>query len=268
MGREDRQGEVRIDGLSVRRHEVPDAPCVILVHGSMDRGQSFRKVERRLRGLDTLSFDRRGYGGSVDVGVAETIDAHVKDLLTVIGGRQCVVVGHSLGGTIGLAAAVARPDVVLAVMAYEAPLPWEPWWPRDSAGGRAVGAHRDDPPAAAEAFMRSMVGDRIWARLPASSQAARRAEGVALLAEMAAIREGPAAVDPSSVAVPVVAVRGSSSHDHHRRGAAELAAAATAGELIEIEGAGHGAHLSHPDEFARLVRRTVARVPGAGRRSP
>ena len=252
----------------MRRLPVPGAPRVVLVHGSMDRAQSFRKVERRLSGLDTTSFDRRGYGDSVDAGVAGTIAAHVDDLLAVTGEQPCVVVGHSLGATIGLAAAVERPDVVVAVMAYEAPLPWEAWWPRDSAGGRAVGAHRDDPPAAAEAFMRAMVGDRIWERLPASSRTARRSEGAALLAEMGAIRRGPAAVDTRAVPVPVISVRGSLSLEHHRRGAAELAAAAPAGELMEIEGAGHGAHLSHPDQFTRLVHRTVESVPDPGRRSP
>jgi pimeloyl-ACP methyl ester carboxylesterase len=35
-------------------------------------------------------------------------------------------------------------------------------------------------------------------------------------------------------------------------------------ELIEIEGAAHGAHLTHPDAFAGFVRAAVAR---AGSRS-
>ena len=31
-------------------------------------------------------------------------------------------------------------------------------------------------------------------------------------------------------------------------------------EVIEFPGSGHGAHLSHPDAFAALVRRTVERA--------
>jgi pimeloyl-ACP methyl ester carboxylesterase len=37
-----------------------------------------------------------------------------------------------------------------------------------------------------------------------------------------------------------------------------LAAQVPRGELIVIEGASHGAHLSHPGEFAELVRRAAA----------
>jgi pimeloyl-ACP methyl ester carboxylesterase len=234
----------------------------------MDRGQSFRKVERRLVDLDLTVYDRRGYGASSAAGTATSIAEHVEDLLVVLDGRPTVVVGHSLGAVVALAAAASRPGTVVAVMAYEAPLPWEPWWPRDSAGGRAVGAHLDDPPAAAEAFMRTMVGDRSWERLPASTRAARRAEGRALLAEMTAIRRPPAPLDLRRVAVPVLSARGAASAPHHRRAAEVVATGVAHGELAEIAGADHGAHLTHPDEFAALVRRTVAAVPGRRRSSP
>jgi pimeloyl-ACP methyl ester carboxylesterase len=36
-----------------------------------------------------------------------------------------------------------------------------------------------------------------------------------------------------------------------------LAGALPHGELVPIEGAAHGAHLSHPAEFAGLVRRVL-----------
>ena len=46
------------------------------------------------------------------------MDEQVDDLLAVIGGEPTVVVGHSLGGVIGLVAAVRRPDLIPSVAAF------------------------------------------------------------------------------------------------------------------------------------------------------
>jgi pimeloyl-ACP methyl ester carboxylesterase len=240
-------------GLAVRRWPVDRGVPLVVVHGSMDRSASFRKLVRRLAAVDVTVYDRRGYGESIGLGPSTSTDQQVADLLAVLGERRAVVFGHSFGGLIALAAAAIRPDLFCSVLAYEAPVPWADWWPRDSAGGRAVFAHSDDPPAAAEAFMRRMIGDRQWERLAPSSRDARRAEGDALLAEMVAVRQGPPAYDPATLAVPVVSVRGSASSPHHRRAALELATHVAGGRLVEIDGAGHAAHLTHPDALAEVL---------------
>ncbi len=240
---------------------------VVLVHGSMDRGASFVKVGRRLDDLEVVRYDRRGYGRSVEAG-AGTVADHVADLLAVLDDRSAVVVGHSFGGVLAILAALARPDLVPAVGAYESPMPWAPWWPRTSAGARAVetaGAHGAD--AAAEAFLRRMIGDERWERLPRATKDARRAEGEALLTELREMRATEALYDPAQLPFPVVAGRGSVGDAHHREAADRLAAAAPLGELVVIDGAGHAAHSTHPDEFAALVRRAVDRAgPDPGRR--
>ena len=82
------------------------------------------------------------------------------------------MVGHSYGGNVALATVERHPDLVAGVVTYETPLSWLPWWPGDSAGGDAV-AWRDDPEEAAERFMRRMIGDERWERLPPSSRASR-----------------------------------------------------------------------------------------------
>jgi pimeloyl-ACP methyl ester carboxylesterase len=61
----------------------------------------------------------------------------------------------------------------------------------------------------------------------------------------------------------VIAAHGSRSRPHHRESARELAGKAPQGELVVLEGAEHGAHLSDPTAFAALVRRAIARTaPG------
>ena len=43
------------------------------------------------------------------------------DLVTIVGGRPAVLVGHSYGGDVALGAAAAAPEVVRAVGVYEPP---------------------------------------------------------------------------------------------------------------------------------------------------
>jgi pimeloyl-ACP methyl ester carboxylesterase len=246
-----------LGGLDVARRAVPGANRVVLVHGTMDRASSLRKVARRLPDLDVTVYDRRGYGGSVAGGVAPTIEAHVDDLFVVLGDEAALVVGHSLGGIVALGAAARRPDLIHGVLSYEAPVAWCPWWPPSTAGSQAVYEHPDEPAVAAEAFMRRMIGDARWERLPEATRRARRAEGPALLAEMKALRSDGPPFDPATISVPVLVAAGTSTSEHHRRGAVELAALLPSATLVELEGAGHGAHLTHPDGFAQLVRRAL-----------
>jgi pimeloyl-ACP methyl ester carboxylesterase len=235
----------------------PAVDRVVLVHGSMDRAASFAKVARRLGDLEVVPYDRRGYGRNP--GLARTLDDHVDDLLAHLDqgdGRPSAVVGHSLGGVLAVMAAVRRPDLVSSVGAFESPMSWRPDWPSRSAGGNAL--RQAEPAEAAEQFMRGILGDRVWERLPTRTRDDRRAEGEALVAELAALRAAPP-YDPTQVTVPVVAGHGTESKPYHQEAARQLAAQVPDGELIVIEGSGHGAHTSHPDQFEAFVRRVVQR---------
>jgi pimeloyl-ACP methyl ester carboxylesterase len=241
----------------VERGAGAPGALVVLVHGSLDRCAAFARVvaAEALVGRHTIRYDRRGYGRSVDVGPPAGLDDHVADLLTIVDGRQCVLFGHSFGGLVALVAATRAPDLVLAVAAYEPPQPWLPWWPGTSPAGAAAGAA---PADAAEAFLRRMAGDAAWEALPERTREARRREGAALVAELASVREAPAPpLDPARLALPLVVGRGTRSPDHLRRSAAELARAVPGAALVEVEEADHGAHLTHPAEVARVVRRAV-----------
>ncbi|HZN14894.1 MAG TPA: alpha/beta hydrolase [Acidimicrobiales bacterium] len=230
---------------------------VVLVHGTMDRASSFAKVVGHLRDLDVITYDRRGYGNQRHRPPV-ALEDHIDELLSYIGDEPAVVVGHSIGGDFALAAACRRPDLVRAIGAWEAPLAWLPWWPEQSAGTRAV-APGLDPGAAAELFMRGVAGDETWERLPAATQAMRRQEGTAMLIDVRGIRAA-APFDAALVKAPVVTGRGGASKPYHRRSAEWLVDNVADAELFDIAGASHGAHASHPQEFAAFVRRVVARA--------
>jgi pimeloyl-ACP methyl ester carboxylesterase len=228
----------------------------------MDRGGGFVKLLRRLADLDVTRYDRRGYGASRGAGLHHTISGHVEDLLAVIGDEPATVVGHSLGGVLALAAAARRPDLVRSVGVYEAPLPWRVEWSAAWSRRMAELVEGGDDAAAdaAERFLRRMLGDDTWERLPPVMRRDRRAEGVALVAEMVALRHEGEVVDPAAIGVPVLAGHGDRSADRHRDAARTVADEAPRGELWVIEGAAHPAHYTHAAEFSRFVHRAVARA--------
>jgi pimeloyl-ACP methyl ester carboxylesterase len=259
-------------GLAVTEH-VPKrgsgSPTVVLIHGSLDRSTSFARVVRRLPDLHTVVYDRRGYHRSrAALPLHETFDGHVDDLLAVIDRRPVVVVGHSYGGDVALAAAL-RPeshDSILAVAAYEPPMPWLADY-RSAPDAAPRGAPVDDDPtdpdvaaAAAERFFRRMVGDASWERLPESAKADRRADGPALATELRAIRLLEAPFDVAKMPGPATYGRGGNSATRHRRSVSWLLEHTPGSELFEIGGASHGAHLTHPDAFAAMVRSAVGRA--------
>lgn len=252
-----------------------DGPVVVLVHGSLDRGASFARTVRRLPDLGVVTYDRRGYQGSRGAAPPGDHARHVEDLLGVVAGLPgghgpVVAVGHSVGGNVVLGAALADPTRFAAVGAYEPPMPWlgfrrPPSERRSAAAGRSGPHDGDDPDDEVEQFIRRMLGDDAWERLPEPLRAARRAEGPALAEDLRGLR-GPAPFDVTGLAVPAVFGRGGArSSPHHREVVGWLVEHVEGAELVEIEGAGHGAHLSHPDAFATLVRTTVGRaVPSTG----
>jgi pimeloyl-ACP methyl ester carboxylesterase len=263
--------------LAITDHPAngPDraGPLVVLVHGSLDRSTSFVRVLRRLKDLHTVVYDRRGYNRSRHaLPLNTTLDGHIEDLLDVIDGRRAVVVGHSYGGSIALGAALS-PDgsSIRSVAAYEPPMPWLGPWSRSRATTAAMDAEAsepEDPGAAAERFFRRMVGNSSWERLPEEAKAARRADGAALVAELTAIRLVTPPFDVANLTIPATFARGANSLTRHREVVAWLTEHAPNAELVEFPGANHGAHLTHPDAFAGLVRRAVDRVGGYGNVMP
>lgn len=237
--------------MAVVEREDGDGPLLVLVHGAMDRASSFGRMARKLPDRRLLRYDRRGYGGS-GAGRGHGLDTHVDDLLLLIAEREAVVFGHSFGGTVALAAAARGATSIRAAVAYESPMP--------SVAEVTPFPYEEteDPGEVAERFMRAMVGDRIWARLPSGTRSDRRKEGPALIADLSAVRGSAAAIDVAAVTVPVlVAVGGRSGPRTEARGRA-LAVALPYGRLEVVAEGDHAVHLSDPSGAAALVEELVA----------
>lgn len=243
---------------------VAGAPHVVLVHGSLDRSAGLLKLSRRLDDAYRVTrYDRRGYGRSRAHPGPFAIDEQVADLVHVVdratdAGSPCVVVGHSYGGNVALATVQRHPGRVAGVVCYESPLSWEPWWPRGSAGGDAV-AWRHDPAEAAERFMRRLIGDDRWERLPPSIRDARREEGQAMIGELIDLRERAPWI-PEAIDVPVLALHGERGSQHHLWGMEWIAEQCADAEVCAVPGARHFGPNTHPAAVAELVGCFVERL--------
>lgn len=250
-------------------------PRLVFVHGAMDRSTSFARLGRCFPEYTTVAYDRRGYAKSLNVPAATSFTEHVNDLQAIVeqletqstgGTNPAVIVGHSYGGVVALALAATRPELVRALMVFEAPMPWMDWWPGNAGGSTIAAGAAGGPEAAAESFMRRIVGDDIWERLGDSTRAERRAEGSALLQDLGGLREGGSPYDVTRITCPVVVGHGEKSQSHQQQSSqhvyADLVAAhpelAARFALIVVTGASHGAHSSAAPQFAELVRHAIA----------
>ena len=255
--------EVRTTGRDLELFYRPAAEAtatVVMVHGTLDRGGSFTRMARRMAGHNVATYDRRGYQSSRALGGAQNLDAHIEDLdavLCAVGGDGPItLVGHSFGGVIAMAGAMALPSSVGSVVVYEPPMPWL-WEGGHPHRGLPVGV---DPAVEVEQFFRRMVSDAAWEHLGDSERAERIADGAGLVSDLRIIRtETPFTLESvESLSVPLTIVIGATA-DGHRRTAERVVAAAPNGTLLTIEGAPHGAHLSHPDTLADIVIQRAAR---------
>lgn len=246
---------VNVAGLNVDRYRssAPNGPPVVVVHGVMDRASGFRRMIRHLGDRDVLAYDRRGYAGSIGVAPSSRITDHVTDLLAIceLFDEPPLLVGHSQGALIALhaLAATAGEGGLRGAVIWEPPAPWTEWYA--SPGDDLVD---ESPEVVVDRFMRTVLGDRLWERLPAGMRAERRLEGPALLADLAASRASDGEVDLSLIDTRVLVGHGTASEPRSQRAAIEAARGIRDSAVVVIEGAPHGVHLKDPLAFARVIR--------------
>lgn len=232
-----------------RRTAAAEA-TLVCVHGGLDRATSFSRLTRRAERFDVVAYDRRGYQGSRGRGPL-TLAGNVEDLLAVARTQAprgpVIYFGHSFGGLVAIAAALAEPTLVSLVVAYESPLPWVLARP----GGYVMVS--DDPAVEAESFFCRVVSPGAWDRLGEPERQSRRLDGPALVADLAVLdRDAP--IDLAELAVPTAYVHGEQYRpDYFRQLGTELERMTPRISAHELSGVGHGAHLSAPDQLYRLL---------------
>jgi pimeloyl-ACP methyl ester carboxylesterase len=233
---------------------LAEPPTVFVVPGALDRAASFAALDLHLRHLEVVREDRPGYGRRVGETPAETVDAAVDDIVKRLDGRRAVLVGHSVGALLALQTAAARPDLVVAVAAFEPPTAWEPTWPE---GGIEVGRLPDGPidtARVAEEAVIEYLGLESWTALPTRGRALRRDEGAAFVADLRLIEHEPSGW--GTAPVPVVVGTGRRSKPWFRE-AVPVVARRVRAPLMELP-TRHAAHVEDPTGFAAFVSAAVA----------
>jgi pimeloyl-ACP methyl ester carboxylesterase len=219
---------------------------VVLIHGSLDRSGGMALVARHIQASHrVLRYDRRGYGKSWPHQGPFTVADQVDDLVSLIGVRKAVLIGHSFGGNIALAASVRLGVQILGVSTYETPLSWMDWWPGTTAGAMAVASSEAE---AAENFMVRLIGHKRWEALPDRTREERKREGAALVGELTALRANAPWL-AEEVSCPVLCGFGSQGMKHHANGARWMAENLNHARLVELTDAAHGAPMTHPLQF-------------------
>jgi len=261
------------DGTSIAAFELAHrAPArgranapVILVHGTASDHTTWRVVGPLLAATRrVVAIDRRGRGASED-GPAYAIEREEEDVVAVVRavasetGGPVDVVGHSYGGRVALGAAL-RSGLVRRVVCYEG----APVHVRRGRVARAMLARLDAdaragrPDRMLDRFLRAEVGFRatelaayhanpVWPDRVAAA-------GRTLLRELRAETGPTAGLERlGSVRQPVLLIIGTESVPWFLRGTERLAARLADVRVVEIAGAAHAAHHTHPDAFVAAV---------------
>jgi len=133
--------------------EVPDRPCILLLHGFPELAFSWRKVMLPLAraGFHVVAPDQRGYGRTTgwdadydgDLGSFRLLNL-ARDafgLVSALGHRAVAsVVGHDFGSSVAAWCALVRPEIFRSVALMSAPFSGPPALPQDALA-RGVDIH-------------------------------------------------------------------------------------------------------------------------------
>jgi len=248
-------GPAQHGGMESHETGPEGAPLLVLVHGAPDRRSAFRRVAAHLQDLRVVTYDRRGYGDAAGLTPAASLEDHARDLLVVLAGRRAVVVGHSFGGNVALAAATLEPGLFDAVGIWESSMCWLPGWPEDHRAEVRDLARTEDTRALGERMGRGLLGPDAWERLDEGGRELRRAEGRAFALDMGFLLEAP--YDLDAVKAPFLHGLGTETTPAHHTGARLLVERFGVPPYV-IEGVGHLAHIQAPEQWAGFVRHVVA----------
>jgi pimeloyl-ACP methyl ester carboxylesterase len=120
--------DVSANGIRIHLAEQGTGPLVLLCHGFPEGWYSWRDQLRAIAapGYHAVAPDMRGYGRTdspVDISSYSILDivGDMIGLVSALGEKQAVIVGHDWGAAIAWHAALFRPDVFPAVAALSVP---------------------------------------------------------------------------------------------------------------------------------------------------
>ena len=227
-------------------------PRVLLVHGSAadHTTWSIQLASRALRArFELVAYDRRA-----DV---LTVEDHAADALARAGDARCTIVGSSFGAVIALEALRTAPARFADAILIEPPMGASD----DAAAAPAafladydrIAAERGGP-AAAEFFLRAVLGDAAYDRMPRTFQARSNSLWRAIRSDSGALAAyRPRYAELAAVTTPTLLLGGDRSAAYFRPTLDALAAALPRATLEIVPNAGHMLHAEAHRRFAEIL---------------
>jgi pimeloyl-ACP methyl ester carboxylesterase len=250
---------------------------IVCLHSSASSSAQWRPLMDRLGcRYRTLAADLYGSGKSPSwpafrpMSLADEV-ALLDPVLTAAGDRYHLV-GHSYGGAVALAAAYARRERVESLVLFEPVcfsllVAGDP----DHPAAHEITAVRDDtvrllergdPHGSGQRFVDYWMEPGAWVAMPPQRRDAIAAAMRAVRAQWEAIFQEPTPLSAfADLDVPVLYLTGSESPAAAREVARLLAKVLPRVTVIEVEGVGHMAPVTHPDRINALIERHLDGSP-------
>jgi len=238
---------------------------LLLVHGSAADSTTWTIQLASLRKHARLvTWDRRGHDRSTlpDFIPYFTVEQHANDAIRIIDseiGQPVVVCGSSFGGVVALDLTRRRPDLVKGAVLLEPPLR-----PNDRERGIPEGflskfdrlEREEGGPAAAEFFLRMVLGDTAYERMPRPYQERSKSLWRQIRQDCAALGEYRVRYDElSKVKTPVLLMGGERSAPFYRPTLEALHQALGNATLEVLPNAGH---MMHAEAHRRFNERLLS----------
>ena len=227
---------------------VGSGPQVLLIHGSAaDHTTWSIQLASQLRERFTLvAYDRRATASIAD---------HANDAIGLLGDAPGIVIGSSFGAVVALE--VVRRGGVAGAVLIEPPMGASD----DAAAAPAEfleaydrRAAEQGGPAAAELFLRTVLGDAAFERMPRGYRDRSTAKWAEIRADSEAlIAYRPRYAELAAVTTPVLLLGGDRSAAYFRPTLLALHAALPTSRLAIVPHAGHMLHAEAHRRFAELV---------------
>jgi len=228
-------------------------PRALLIHGSAadHTTWSIQLAGPLMQSLSLIAYDRRAD--------APSVEAHADDAISVLGDDRtpALVIGSSFGSVIALDAVRRYPERFRGAVLIEPPMAASDEvavGPREFLAQFDRVVEAEGGPAAAELFLRTVLGDAAFERMPRAYQERAKTRWAAIRADSRALFEyRPRYAELSGVHTPIQLVGGARSAAYFRPTLDALVGALPDARLEVIEGAGHMLHAEAHRRFAEVV---------------
>ena len=244
-------------------HDVTrgEGPTLVLLHGLFGQATNFATLQRRLAArFRVLALDLRNHGASphasgMDYGA---MSRDVLETLHRLDALPCALVGHSMGGKVAMAAALADASAVSRLLVADiAPKPYSPAHRANAAAMAAMklspGITRAQADAAlAEAVPAADIRAFLLQNLRLGDMPAWRIGLAEIIAGIADIEDWPEP-EGGPYPGPTLFVAGERSDYIRESDRPAIRASFPASRFVTLRGAGHWLHVDAPAAFAAVV---------------